>query len=37
LRGAEGDALLWAGLGFLLAQSLPGFALAARTRRRHRV
>ena len=37
LRGQEVDALLWAGLGFLVAQSLPGFALAARTMRQHRV
>lgn len=37
LRSREHDALLWLGLGFLFAQSLPSFALAARTRRRHRV
>lgn len=37
LRGAASDAWLWVGLGFLFAQAVPGFALAARTLRRRRV
>lgn len=37
LRAPGPDSLLWVGLGFLFAQSLPGFALAARTVRRRRV
>jgi uncharacterized membrane protein YhdT len=36
-RDAEGRALLWVGLGFLLAQALPGFARLARRRREQRV
>ena len=37
LAGADGDALLWVGLGFLVAQALPGFALARRLERAARV
>ena len=37
LTGANADALLWVGLGFLLAQALPGFALARRLERSARV
>ena len=37
LTGADGDALLWVGLGFLVAQALPGFALARRLDRAARV
>ena len=37
LTGADGDALLWIGLGFLVAQALPGFALARRLERAARV
>jgi uncharacterized membrane protein YhdT len=36
-RDADGRALLWVGLGFLLAQALPGFARLARRRREQRV
>jgi len=35
--GASAVALLWVGLGFLLAQALPGFALARRLERSARV
>ena len=37
LTGAEADALLWVGLGFLVAQALPGFALTRRLERAARV
>ena len=37
LTGANADALLRIGLGFLLAQALPGFALARRLERSARV
>lgn len=37
LTGADADALLWVGLGFLVAQALPGFALARRLERSARV
>ncbi len=37
LRGSDNEALAWVGLGFLLAQSLPGFALVRRTERRMRI
>lgn len=37
LTGTNDDALLWVGLGFLVAQALPGFALARRLERAARV
>ncbi len=37
LTGADRDALLWVGLGFLVAQALPGFALVRRLERSARV
>jgi len=36
-RDDDGRALLWVGLGFLVAQALPGFARLARRRREQRV
>jgi len=37
LTGTNDDALLWVGLGLLVAQALPGFALARRLERAARV
>lgn len=34
LHGSDNDAMAWMGVGLLMAQSLPGFALARRTERR---